>query len=123
MKTEITSNIEVIKSKIKDGFWWLVSGAAISMIIGFTWGGWATAGTIQKMKNEAVLTSQTEICVAQFMNAPNGEANLKELEKVEGYNRSGLIEKGGWDKMPGQKEADRSVASACAAGLIDLMKK
>ena len=93
------------------------------MIIGFTWGGWATAGTIQKMKNEAVLTSRVEICVAQFMNATSGEANLKELEKVEGYNRSGLIEKGGWDKMPGQKEADRSVASACAEGLMNQIKK
>jgi hypothetical protein len=123
MKAEMTSNMEAIKSKIKDGFWWLVGGAAISMIIGFTWGGWATAGTIQKMKNEAVLTSRVEICVAQFMNAPNGEVALKELEKVEGYNRSGLIEKGGWDKMPGQKEADRSVASACAEGLMNQIKK
>jgi hypothetical protein len=33
------------------------------------------------------------------------------------YKRSEFIEKGGWDKMPGQKEADYGVARACADGI------
>jgi hypothetical protein len=37
--------------------------------------------------------------------------------------RSEFIEKGGWDKMPGQEKADPEVARACAEGLSLLVKK
>jgi hypothetical protein len=33
------------------------------------------------------------------------------------WTRDEFIEKGGWDKMPGQEKADSAVASACAEGL------
>ena len=109
--------------KVKYGVWGLICGAVISMIIGFGWGGWTTAGTTQKMTDEAVLASQAAICVAQFMKAPNHEENLKELGKLDSWMRSEFIEKGGWDKMPGQEKADPSVAEACAKGLEVLIKK
>jgi hypothetical protein len=43
--------------KVKYGSWGLVCGAIIAMIIGFGWGGWTTAGTTQKMSDEAILKS------------------------------------------------------------------
>jgi len=109
--------------KVKFGVWGLIVGAVIVMIIGFAWGGWTTRGTTQKMSDEAVLASQAAIFVAQFMKAPNHEEKLKELGELDSWKRSEFIEKGGWDKMPGQQEADRSVAQACAKGLEVLMKK
>jgi hypothetical protein len=75
------------------------------------------------MSDEAVLASQAAICVAQFMKDPNHEAKLKELEGMDSWKRSEFIEKGGWDKMPGQKEADSSVSRACVAGIDVLIKK
>jgi hypothetical protein len=93
------------------------------MIIGFAWGGWTTAGTTKKMNKEAVLANQASICVAQFMQEPNSEEKLKELGELDSWNRSEFIEKGGWDKMPGQKEADYGVARACSKGLELLIKK
>jgi hypothetical protein len=93
------------------------------MIIGFVWGGWKTAGTTKTMTEEAVLASQAAICVAQFMKETNHEEKLKEFEKVEFWQRAEFIEKGGWDKMPGQKEADYAVARACSDGLELLLKK
>ena len=109
--------------KVKFGVWGLICGAVIVMIIGFWWGGWLTGGTAQKMTDEAVLASQAAICVAQFMKQPNSEEKLKELEKVESWKRSEFIEKGGWDKMPGQETAGSYVAQACAKGLEVLIKK
>ncbi len=104
-------------AKIKYGVWGLICGGIISMIIGFGWGGWTTAATTQKMSAEAVLASQAAICIAQFIKQPNHEEKLKEIEKVSSWDREKFIEKGGWDKMPGQDKADYGVSRACVDGL------
>jgi len=109
--------------KVKYGVWGLIIGAVIAMIIGFAWGGWTTSSTTQKMSEEAVLASQAAICVAQFMKEPNHEEKLKELGELDSWKRAEFIEKGGWDKMPGQEKADYAVARACADGLELLIKK
>lgn len=109
--------------KVKYGVWGLIVGAVIAMIIGFAWGGWTTSSTTQKMSAEAVLASQAAICVAQFMQEPNQEEKLKELGELDSWKRAEFIEKGGWDKMPGQEKAGYLVARACADGLELLIKK
>jgi len=111
------------KGKVTFGVWGLIIGAVIVMIIGFAWGGWLTGGTAQKMTDEAVLASQAAICVAQFMKQPNHEEKLKELGKIDSWKRSDFIEKGGWDKMPGQEKAGSLVSQACAKGLEVLISK
>jgi hypothetical protein len=116
MKTETTG-------KVKYGCWGLACGAVIAMIIGFGWGGWSTAATANTKTEEAVLASQAAICVAQFMQDSNHEENLKELEKTNSWSRTDVIEKGGWDRMPGQEKAGYAVARACADGLELLIKK
>ena len=113
----------VTKEKIKIGVWGLICGAVIAMIIGFVWGGWSTFGGTEKISEEAVVASQAAICVAQFMKDPKHEENLKKLADTGTYGRAGLIKDGGWDKMPGQKEASHGVAQACADGLALLVEK
>jgi hypothetical protein len=109
--------------KIKYGVWGLICGAIIAMIIGFGWGGWTTAGTTQKMSDEAVLTSQAAICVAQFMKQPNHKEKLKELEAINPWKRAEFIENGNWDKMPGQEKAGYQVSQACVDGLELIFEK
>lgn len=109
-----------MEEKIKYGVGGLICGAIVAIIIGFAWGGWVTADTSQKQSDDAVLASQAAICVAQFMKDPS---KLKEFEETESYKRYEFIEKGGWDRMPGQKEANTTVASACVTGLEVLIKK
>ena len=111
------------EGKIKYGVWGVVCGAVIAMIIGFGWGGWTTAGTTQTMTEEAVLASQAAICVAQFMKDPNQAEKLSEFEKANSWEKYKFIEKGGWNKMPGQTEADSGVAQACSDGVELLVKK
>ena len=110
-------------AKIKYGVWGLICGAVITMIIGFAWGGWTTASTTQGMTDKAVLASQAAICVAQFVKQPNHEAKLKEFGEISSWTRAEFIEKGGWDKMPGQQKAGPTVARACAEGLGLLVKQ
>jgi len=114
---------EEMAAKVKYGVWGLICGAIVAMIIGFAWGGWTTSSTTQTMSDEAVLSSQAAICVAQFMKDPNHEAKLKEFEGMDSWKRSDFIEKEGWDKMPGQEKADDGVARSCVAGIEVLVKK
>jgi hypothetical protein len=85
--------------------------------------GGATGSTTQKISKEAVLASQVAICVAEFMKEPNHKEKLKELKALDSWNRAGLIEKGGWDKMPGQEKSDYLLFRACADGLELLFGK
>ena len=110
-------------AKIKYGVWGLIFGGVIAMIIGFGWGGWTTAATTKTMTADAVLASQAAICVAQFIKQPIHEEKLKEIEELNSWKRAEYIEKGGWDKMPGQEKADYGVSRACADGLELLIKK
>ena len=110
-------------ANIKYGVWGLIGGAVLAMIVGFGWGGWTTAATTHEMTDKAVVSSQAAICVAQFVNQPNHDRKLKEFGEVSTWTRAEYIEKGGWDKMPGQEKASPAVARACADGLALLVKK
>ena len=75
------------------------------------------------MTDEAVLASQSAICVAQFMKDAGHQEKLKELGEINTWSRAEFVEKGGWDKMPGQEKADYGVSRACANGLSLLIEK
>jgi hypothetical protein len=113
----------VTAGKVKYGVWGLIGGAVIALILGFVWGGWTTERTTLRMGEEAVLAARAAICVAQFMKDPNHEEQLQEFGKINTYQRSTFIEKGGWDKMPGEDRASWGVTRACADGLDVLLKK
>jgi hypothetical protein len=110
-------------AKVKYGVWGLILGAVIVIIIGFAWGGWTTRGTSQLMTEAAVLTTRAAICVAQFTKDPNYQQRLKELKALSSWERAAFIEKGSWDKMPGEEKASFTVSRACADGLEVLMEK
>jgi hypothetical protein len=110
-------------AKLKFGVWGLIGGAVITIVIGFAWGGWTTAGTAHATTQKAVVASQAAICVAQFVAQPDHAKKLKEFSDVSSWSRGEFIQKGGWDKMPGQQQADSDVASACAEGIELLIKK
>lgn len=109
--------------KLKFGVWPLIGGAIAAVIVGFAWGGWTTAGGARGVADEAVLATRAAICVAQFTKDPNHQARLKELADTSSWERTTLVEKGGWDRMPGEDKASYAVSRACADGLEVLLKK
>jgi hypothetical protein len=110
-------------AKIKYGVWGVICGAVMAMIVGFGWGGWTTAGTTHDLTSKAVVASQAAVCVAQFTKQANHDQKLKEFGEASSWTRSEFIEKGGWDKMPGQDKASDGVAKACADGVALLVKQ
>jgi hypothetical protein len=105
------------------GGWGLVLGAAGAMIIGFNWGGWVTGSKSQAKSEAAVLSTRAAICAAQFVKGPKYQERLKELKATNSWERSAVIEKGGWDRMPGEEKAEPTVSRACADGLDSLLEK
>jgi hypothetical protein len=111
------------EAKVKYGSWGLILGAGSAMIIGFSWGGWTTSKTSLATTEAAVLSTRAAICVAQFTKAPKYQERLKELKATNSWERSTVIEKGGWDRMPGEEKAVATVGRACADGLDALVEK
>ena len=109
--------------KVKYGVWGLILGAGAAMIIGFNWGGWVTGSKSQAATDAALLSTRAAICVAQFTKGPKYQERLKELKATNSWERSTVIEKGGWDRMPGEEKAEPAVGRACADGLHTLLEK
>jgi len=70
-----------------------------------------------------VLASRAAICVAQFMKSPNHDEQLKAFKTTESWLRREFVEKGGWDRMPGEETARGFVSSACSDGIETLIDK
>ena len=109
---------QVDKEKIKTGVWGAVGGALMVMIIGFAWGGWVLGSNSLDMGEEmaqiAVLSRLTPICVAQFNQDPERDQKLKDLKKIDSWQRGQYIKRQGWATMPFEKEPDSRVADRCS---------
>ena len=111
-----------VPSETKPALWGAAGGAVALAIVGFTWGGWMTTGTANKLADEradsAVVAVLTPICVEKFQQSGDAVANLAALKKISSsWEQGNFIEKGGWATMPGSTEPDSAVARACAETL------
>nr|WP_272213188.1 hypothetical protein [Marinicella sp. W31]MDC2879136.1 hypothetical protein [Marinicella sp. W31] len=103
--------------------WACILTAVVTMIAGFTWGGWVTGGTSRDLAAEAGDLSRSElatvICLERFRSAPDSAEQMTSLKAIgSSYNQRQFIEAGGWATMPGETTANRSAASACANALV-----
>ena len=89
-------------------------GAIVLAIIGFAWGGWVTGNTAQHMAATtaeiAVVDRLAPICVAQYNRDLEKDQKLKEMKKMETYQRGDYVKKQGWSTMPGEKDSDYAVS-------------
>jgi hypothetical protein len=107
---------------VKPAWWGAVAGAVAIMIVGFSWWGWTTGSTAQRLAREradaAVVTVLTPFCVANFMQQPDAAVKLADLQKTSSsFSQSQLVVKGGWATLDGSKEPNYAVARACAEAL------
>ena len=100
----------------------LIFGMAIilTMIVGFSWGGWVTAGTAQEMAKDAVVQRLAPICVGQMYQDPGKEQKLIELSEARNYQRDDYVKAQGWATMIGEENPDSKVADACAKLLAEI---
>jgi hypothetical protein len=110
-----------MRERLKHTLQGSVIGAALAMVIGFSWLGWTLESTAKRMAqdqaNAAVVAALTPICVERFMKQPDAAAKLVSFRQTDSWKRRELVESGGWATMPGSKSPDSSVANACAEEL------
>ena len=103
-------------------FWCCVASVVLTMIVGFSWGGWVTGGTArttaETMAHDAVIARLAPICVLQSGRDPAKAVKLVALKEESSWQRGEYVGKQGWATMPGEKEPDSRVAQACAALLM-----
>lgn len=93
-------------------------GAVALAILGFTWGGWVTAGSAKTLADQrasdAVVAALAPVCVANFRLDKDSAAQLVELKKARSWEHASFIEKHGWSTIPGAKTPDSVMSRACA---------
>lgn len=104
----------------------MLQGAAIGAIglalIGFSWGGWVTAGSAETLATQkasaAVVSALAPICHDNFRRSSDAPARLAEIKKASSWERGSIVEKAGWAKMAGSASTDSTMARACAELIV-----
>ena len=100
------------------------AGVAITLVLGFGWGGWQLQSKALKAANDkansAVVAVLAPICADKFQKAPNSPATLIKLKATDSWKQDTFVTEGGWATFPGNAEPNRNVAEACAKMLNEL---
>ena len=106
---------------LKPGLNGAACGAVALAIVGFSWGGWMTGGSAEKMASDTarleVIAALVPICVEQSSQDPKVVETLAELKDASSYQRSAMLMEAGWATMPGSDNPNRQVANACMSAL------
>lgn len=108
---------------IKPVLWGAVAGSVVTMIIGFSYGGWTTSSTSARLAkaqaDAAVTTALVPICVAKSKADGAGAKKMGELRALaSSYDQRDFVTKTGWATVPGSDDPNTDVAEACAAVLL-----
>jgi hypothetical protein len=102
--------------------WSIVGSSIATMLIGFLFAGWTTAGRAGWMAEDAAQDARTELaaqlCVQKFTSSDNAESNLATLKELSTWKRSEYVEDGGWVKLRGMAKSLPGVAALCAQELV-----
>jgi dienelactone hydrolase len=108
---------------VKPGVWGAVIGSILTMIVGFSWGGWTTSSTANQVaitrSDVAVTAALVPICLAQEKTDATKGTKLGELKTItSSYEQTEFVMKAGWATFPGKEGPNRDVAEACASALL-----
>jgi hypothetical protein len=106
---------------LKPGVYGAAIGAVAVMALGFSWGGWMTAGGASELAvnraHEEVVAALVPICLQIAQDDPDRIAKLVTITEATTYQRRDAVMAAGWATVPGAEAPDRDLAQACIAGL------
>jgi len=91
----------------KPMIWGAVIGAILCAVLGFSWAA-----------HDATIAALAPFCAERFRAQNDSATRLAELAKASTWERSGVVEKGGFATMPGATRGDSDLARACAELLL-----
>jgi hypothetical protein len=116
-----------MQEKYTYGLWGAAAGAVALAIVGFSWGGWQTASSANRIAKEVsdknVIAALAPFCVDRFLKGADAAQSAELPKFTTTYERGSFLEKGGWTSMPGSKETNWGVGRACGDLLAAAVKK
>lgn len=104
--------------------WSMVGSSCLTMVLGFTVGGWIPAGRATVMADIAARDARSNlvasICVQKFVSSADAAESLARLKETSSWQRAGFIENGGWMAIAGVDDPLPGTADLCAVRLLDM---
>ena len=106
---------------LKPGLYGALIGAAFVGFIGFTWGGWMTGSSAERMASELakdrVIATLVPFCLDMSRTDNDRIAKLATIREASSFKRRDAVMETGWATMPGTDGPNRDLAQACIEGL------
>jgi hypothetical protein len=110
-----------LPSALKPGLWGAAVGAIAMAMVGFSYLGWTTAATSEKLAQDtastAVIAALVPFCVVKAEADPNLATLVKFQAEQSSYSRSDIVMKAGWTSFNGKTSDSDALARACAEKL------
>jgi hypothetical protein len=110
-----------IPSAVKPGLWGAAVGAIAMAVVGFSYLGWTTASTSEKLAqdtaNSAVVAALVPFCVVKAEADTNPATLTKFQAEQSSYSRTDIVSKAGWASFDGKAAGSDALARACAEKL------
>lgn len=104
--------------------WSCIACIALTMILGFTAGGWVTGGSAESMVSQAKENARenlvANLCVSKFVASSGADARFAALKEASSYDRDDLIEEGGWAKVDGLHNQVAGAIDLCADRIANM---
>jgi alpha/beta superfamily hydrolase len=120
-------SVSVAMNWVKQRAWTLVVGSLVTMIVGFSWGGWTTGSGTDRIAMErsqaAVTAALVPVCLEKSKADPASSKKLGALKALtSSYDQRDAVLNDGWATIGGG-EANRDVAELCASQLMKTVAK
>lgn len=111
----------------KPAAWGFVVGSVVTMIIGFSWGGWTTSGSAERLATNrsttAVTAALVPVCLEKSKADPAAAKKLVALRALtSSWDQRDAVLNDGWASI-GTGDANREVADACVTELLKVAAK
>ena len=122
--SELSKNWENFRPTKAMWFWSCAGTAVVTMVVGFTWGGWVTGGTAaenaERASEQAAAQLASAICVDRFMELPDAGVKLVEFKEADSWEQDDYVEEAGWVTFASMEEPVDGAAKLCAEQLATL---
>lgn len=106
---------------LKPGIYGAVIGAVLVGVVGFSWGGWVTGGSADKMasamSHDNVIAALLPVCIDMSQTDADRVAKLATIREASTYKQRDAVMATGWATVPGSEAPNRDLAQACLAAL------
>ena len=114
-------------AKFKPLAWAFVLGSVLTMIVGFSWGGWTTSSGVDRVALErsqtAVTAALVPVCLEKSQADPASPKKLSALRALTStYDQRDAVLKDGWATIGGG-EGNRDVADLCVTQILKTAAK